>query len=110
MGLISFTVFDLGTAAHAIESKEGKNSAVNSFRDCVDVCPEMVMIPAGSFLMGSTKAERDRYVKEGGSPKSADRELPRHRVTINYNLAVGKFPVTRGRVRGLYRSKRLSPQ
>jgi formylglycine-generating enzyme required for sulfatase activity len=96
VGLVPFTVFNITTAAHAGESKEGQNSAVKSFRDCVAVCPEMVMIPAGSFMMGSTKAERDRYVKEGGSPKSADRELPRHRVALNYKLAVGKFPVTRG--------------
>ncbi len=48
-GLIPFTVFNITTAAHAGESKEGQNSAVKRFRDCVDVCPEMVMIPAGGI-------------------------------------------------------------
>ncbi len=27
------------------------------FRDCPDVCPEMVVIPAGEFMMGSTATE-----------------------------------------------------
>ena len=41
-----------------------------SFRDCDDVCPEMVFVPAGNFMMGSRK------------------------VTIPRPFAVGKFEVT----------------
>jgi formylglycine-generating enzyme required for sulfatase activity len=31
----------------------------DTFRDCVD-CPEMVMVPAGSFIMGSPASEEGR--------------------------------------------------
>ncbi len=53
------------------------------FRDCVD-CPEMVVVPAGSFLMGSPPAEQGRPGDEG----------PQHRVTIRQPFAVGKYEVT----------------
>jgi formylglycine-generating enzyme required for sulfatase activity len=57
-----------------------------SFRDCDDVCPEMVMIPPGKFTIGSPPSERGR-----GSD-----EDPQQQVTIAYALAVGEYPVTRG--------------
>lgn len=50
-----------------------------SFKDCPD-CPEMVVIPTGSFMMGSN----DGYSSE----------KPVHRVEISYWLAVGKYEVT----------------
>jgi formylglycine-generating enzyme required for sulfatase activity len=56
-----------------------------TFRDC-PTCPEMVVIPAGSFMMGSPATEMDRNDNEG----------PQHRVTIARPFAVGKFEVTFG--------------
>jgi formylglycine-generating enzyme required for sulfatase activity len=53
------------------------------FKEC-DKCPEMVVVPAGKFTMGSHKDEKDRYDNEG----------PQHDVTINRPFAVGKFHVT----------------
>ena len=47
-------------------------------------CPEMVVIPAGDFMMGSPETEAGRSGDEG----------PQHRVTIAHSLAIGKFPVT----------------
>jgi formylglycine-generating enzyme required for sulfatase activity len=55
------------------------------FRDCED-CPEMVVIPAGRFLMGSPENEEGR---------DAD-ESPQHEVTISAPFALGKYEVTRG--------------
>jgi formylglycine-generating enzyme required for sulfatase activity len=55
-----------------------------AFRDC-DECPEMVVVPAGSFMMGSPPSEFGRVYNES----------PQHRVTIDYDFAIGKFPVTR---------------
>ena len=66
-----------------------------TFKDCVD-CPEMVVVPAGSFMQGSPDAEREWFVKQGGDQKWADREIPRHRVTIPAPFAVGKTTVTKG--------------
>jgi formylglycine-generating enzyme required for sulfatase activity len=46
----------------------------------------MVVIPAGSFLMGSPSSEQGRYEHEG----------PQHRVTIANQFALGKTEVTVG--------------
>ncbi len=57
----------------------------DTFRDC-EVCPEMVVLPAGKFTMGSPEEERGRDDDEG----------PQHRVTILKPFAVGKYEVTLG--------------
>jgi len=56
-----------------------------AFKDCDD-CPEMVALPAGSFLMGS---KADPFAS---SPPSAD-EMPQHAVSIKA-FSLGKFEVT----------------
>jgi formylglycine-generating enzyme required for sulfatase activity len=53
---------------------------------------EMIKIPAGSFLMGSTKAEVKRLNQEY-SMDCYNRELPQHRVTLQ-EYYLGKYPVT----------------
>jgi formylglycine-generating enzyme required for sulfatase activity/uncharacterized caspase-like protein len=55
----------------------------DSFTECAG-CPEMVVMPAGSFTMGSPAGEKDRYDDEG----------PQHTVTIGGPFAVGKLHVT----------------
>ena len=57
--------------------------AGESFRDC-ERCPEMVVVPSGTFLMGSPLADEARRQEEG----------PQHRVTLAYAFAVGKYEVT----------------
>ena len=54
------------------------------FRECAADCPEMVVVPAGKFLMGSPLTER-------GHNKA---EEPQHLVTIANAFAVSKYPVT----------------
>lgn len=56
----------------------------DSFRDCPD-CPEMVVAPAGSFVMGSPESEPERETSEG----------PQHMVRISEPFAVGRLVVTR---------------
>ncbi len=53
------------------------------FRDC-DVCPEMVVVPAGTFMMGSPETEEGRRDNEG----------PQRQVTIDYAFAAGVYEVT----------------
>src|SRR3989338_2056531 len=64
-----------------VKEKGGVSVAAGKiFKDCAD-CPEMVVIPAGSFDMGSNV-----------DPS----EMPVHRVTISYAFALGKTEVTQG--------------
>ena len=57
---------------------------LTSFRECAKDCPEMIVIPAGGFTMGSPVTEQGRYNNEG----------PQHKVTIAKPFAVSKFDVT----------------
>ena len=52
-------------------------------RDCPE-CPEMVVVPAGSFMMGSPSHEQGRYDEEG----------PVHEVRISAPFAAGRYEVT----------------
>lgn len=52
------------------------------FKDCAQ-CPEMVVIPGGSFVMGSPPDESGRRKNEG----------PQHRVTVK-RFAMGRYEVT----------------
>ena len=69
-----------GLLAEASKPKwpEGKK-----FRDCPD-CPELVVVPSGSFDMGSPSWEKGRQKDEG----------PVHRVTISEPFAAGVYEVT----------------
>ena len=61
---------------------QGRRQAGETFKECRN-CPEMVVIPAGSFMMGSPADEPDRRENE-----------PQQRVTIARAFAVGKTEVT----------------
>jgi formylglycine-generating enzyme required for sulfatase activity len=56
----------------------------DSFKECARDCPEMVVIPAGEFTMGSPASEQGR----------SDAEQPQHRVVFAKPLAVARFDVT----------------
>jgi formylglycine-generating enzyme required for sulfatase activity len=85
--------------ADALEKRHGRDVAVGAapispereralrpgdiFKECADG-PEMVVVPAGSFSMGSPENEAGRCNDEG----------PQHRVTFAKPFAVGRFAVT----------------
>ena len=54
------------------------------FKECEMGCPEMVVIPAGSFTIGSPEKEEGRRPHEG----------PQQLVTIGQAFAAGRFAVT----------------
>jgi formylglycine-generating enzyme required for sulfatase activity len=54
------------------------------FKECAKDCPEMVVIPAGAFRMGSPADENGRYDNEG----------PQHDVVFAKPFAVSSFDVT----------------
>ena len=65
-----------------------------SFRDCPE-CPEMIVVPAGSFEMGASGSEAEAMTG-GGHHVQGERERPRHTVTMDRPFALGTFKVTRG--------------
>ena len=73
----------LAFSAQAAETKP--------FRDCAD-CPQMVTIPPGLFMMGSTPEKTDLEKHEAARVKD---ERPRHEVKIAYSLAVSRTEVTK---------------
>ena len=68
-------------------SEECALTSKRSFKECQD-CPEMVVVPAGEFLMGSSKDEIDQGL-------AAANEAPQHKVVLGQTIAVGRYEVTR---------------
>jgi formylglycine-generating enzyme required for sulfatase activity len=58
----------------------------DSFKECARDCPEMLVVPAGSFVMGAppTDSGMQRY----------ESEIPQHPVTIAKAFAVAKYELT----------------
>jgi formylglycine-generating enzyme required for sulfatase activity len=65
------------------------------FQDCPD-CSQMVVLPAGSFVMGSPETEELRSSQEG----------PQHRVTIPHPFAMAIYDVTRDQYAAFVRDTR----
>ena len=63
-----------------------------SFRDC-PVCPELVEVPLGNFVMGVAPGEEEA---EDVSQQFRGRSTPQVQVRIPAPLAVGRMEVTRG--------------
>lgn len=70
-------------AGPSTASSDAARKPKDTFKDC-DQCPEMAVIPAGSFMMGTEKDEPGHY----------DNEVPKHTVSFARNFAVGKYAVT----------------
>ena len=79
--------------AKAEERKRLRERVGHVFGDCPE-CQEMVVIPAGSFEMGSPSSEVERYDDEG----------PVHWVVIGEPFGVGVKEVTRGEYRRFVRA------
>ncbi len=73
----------VAVAPSAVPSVLGRRDG-EVFKDCAE-CPEMVVIPAGRFLMGSPPGETGRFPDEG----------PQRWVDVP-RFALGKFEVTQG--------------
>lgn len=75
--LIAHCLFFISTA-HCDELEK----PLSTFKDC-DFCPEMVVIPAGHFTMGSPQSEKGRRANEG----------PQHLVELE-SFSIGKYELT----------------
>jgi formylglycine-generating enzyme required for sulfatase activity len=68
---------------------QSKHKPGQTFKDCKD-CPEMVVIPAGSFMMGSPENEPGRF----SNPDEGPVEGPQRLVNVR-QFAAGKFDITK---------------
>ena len=73
---------DGSPTTHPVALRRARPKAGDRFRDCSE-CPEMVVVPAGSYRMGSPSYEQRRQEDEG----------PVHEVTIA-PFAIGRHEVT----------------
>ena len=84
-----------GVVIPKVQSNQQPVKPLAVFKDCDD-CPEMVVIPAGSFLMGSPPdPEQDPFSNTKPVKIARDNEKPQHRVNIQ-SFAIGKYEVTQG--------------
>lgn len=82
-GGVALNSFLTHGAAPLSANEECALQAKAEFKEC-ETCPTMVVVPAGSFTMGSPKDEPGRYDDEG----------PQREVRIGKVFAVGRFQVT----------------
>lgn len=66
----------------------GVDREAEAFRDC-PVCPQMLIVPAGSFYMGGPPRRRERLLYALGLA-----DIPQPRITITAPFAVGRYEVT----------------
>lgn len=72
--------------------------AQTALKDCAD-CPEMVVVPAGSFVMGNDGPS------PGGTPADiAASERPAHKVSIAQPFAVSRTEITRAQYEAFVRA------
>ena len=81
----------LAFLAHAMPAFAQALAPGAMLRDCRD-CPELIVVPAGQYSMGSSTEEHARF---GVTPEYAATELPAHGVRIARPFAVGRYAVTR---------------
>ena len=84
--LIMLIILSTLVTTNSIAQRNNASSSFKpgqTFHDCKD-CPEMVVIPAGSFMMGSPENEVGHYPEEG----------PQRKVNIK-QFAAGKFDITK---------------
>ena len=75
----------LRSEAEEAERLANERKPGRQLRDCA-ACPDLVIVPAGSYRMGSPRHEEARYEDEG----------PSHEVAITRPMAVGIYEVTFG--------------
>jgi formylglycine-generating enzyme required for sulfatase activity len=72
--------------------------------------PQMVLIPAGRFLMGTTPEQAAQVIKEGGKDweKWVVWEQPQHTVELS-DYFIGKYPVTNREYQAFVREAKYKP-
>ncbi|MDA0998273.1 MAG: SUMF1/EgtB/PvdO family nonheme iron enzyme [Proteobacteria bacterium] len=88
--LAFFVIAAIATANGALAA-DGVPAPLGVFKDCA-FCPELVVIPAGSFIMG----HGDNRLHWKAIPGRETSDGPAHRVTFAKPFAIGRAEVTAG--------------
>jgi formylglycine-generating enzyme required for sulfatase activity len=67
-------------------AKEQSLKPGQSFKECGQDCPEMIVLPAGSFMMGAPPSQ--------SQAQGYANEIPQHVVRFAWQFAVAKYPLT----------------
>jgi formylglycine-generating enzyme required for sulfatase activity len=82
LALLHPMAWNVSTSALTAEQEQALKPG-DQFTECAN-CPDMVVVPAGDFRMGSPADQSGGKSSEG----------PQHKVTIRQQFAVGKFELT----------------
>lgn len=92
--LFLFAGITLAPPANAFEQSPSIATG-QRFHDC-ESCPEMIVVPAGSFTIGSPPDEAGRAQDEG----------PQKQIQIGRPFAVGRYEITRGQYEAFLRASK----
>jgi len=91
----------IATAESRFVLADGSTVApLEMFQDCAE-CPEMIVLPMGSFTMGAPLKQSEQVYlswygpKPDGKPVGMEQEGPEHEVSIDIPIAMGRNEVTR---------------
>jgi sulfatase modifying factor 1 len=85
LALAGISLLSVSASGQVVDLQPG-----SVFRDCTD-CPEMVVVPPGRFMMGSTPEDSELG---GVRERDRSREWPAREVTIARPFAIGRYEVT----------------
>jgi formylglycine-generating enzyme required for sulfatase activity len=71
--------------------------------------PQMVKIPAGKFLMGSTPEQAQRAINDGAKKDWVEWEQPQHTVELS-EYFIGKYPITNQQYQAFIKEDGKSPK
>ena len=70
--------------------------------------PQMIPIPAGKFLMGSTQEQARQAIKDGAEKDWVKQEQPHHTVELS-EYSIGKYPITNREYQEFVRDAKYKP-
>jgi formylglycine-generating enzyme required for sulfatase activity len=86
---LQYWITDVRGKVKTAEEERELKPLEKDFKECANDCPEMVVVPAGEFMMGAAP-------REVGDKDEMKMESPQHKVTIAKPFAVSRVEVTLG--------------